>query len=78
MRKVKRRCRPAHAVKPASLHLSCEIEDTEGLHSVRRYGILVVNDSDVAKPQSLNQSLNDLVVRDGAVCFRCHWCWHQC
>jgi hypothetical protein len=37
-----------------------------------------VHDSDVAKPEGLDESLHNFVVRDGAVSFRWCWCRHQC
>jgi hypothetical protein len=36
-----------------------------------------VDDSDVPKPESLDQGLYDLVVWDRTVCFRCRRCPHQ-
>lgn len=57
--------------KTTSLHLGCQIEDTERFHAVRRDCVLVVNDSDVAKAERLDQCLHDLMVRDRAVGFGC-------
>jgi hypothetical protein len=62
----------------ASLHLGFEVENPGGFHAVRRDCVLIVHDSDVAKPEGLDESLHDFVVRDGAVSFRCRWCRHQC
>jgi hypothetical protein len=61
----------------ASFHLGFEVENPKGFHAVWRDRVLVVDDSDVAKPEGLDKSLHDLVMRDRAVRFRCHWCWHQ-
>jgi len=36
-----------------------------------------MDDSNVAKPEGLYQSLYDLVVRDRTVRFGCQWCGHQ-
>ena len=38
--------------KTAAFHLGFEIEDTECLRAVRRYGLFVVDNSDVAKAES--------------------------
>lgn len=62
----------------ASFHLGCEIENAEPFHAVRRDCILVVYDSDVAKSESLNQRLDNLVMRYWTVGFGCWWCGHQC
>ena len=64
--------------KSAPCHLGFEVENPKGFHAVWRDRVLVVDDADVAKPERLDQSLHDLVMRDRAVCFRCRWCWHQC
>jgi hypothetical protein len=61
----------------ASFHLGFEVENPKGFHAVWRDRVLVVDDSDGAKPEGLDKSLHDLVMRDRAVRFRCHWCWHQ-
>jgi len=55
----------------ASFHFGCEIENAEGLHAVRRYRVFVVNHSDVAKAQRLDEGLHDFVMRDRTVRFRC-------
>jgi hypothetical protein len=39
--------------KTSAFHLGFEIEDTECLRAVRRYGLFVVDNSDVAKAESL-------------------------
>ena len=36
-----------------------------------------MDDADVAKPERLDQSLHDLVMRDRAVRFGRRWCGHQ-
>src|ERR1700688_1273970 len=64
-------------IQTAPCHLGFEVENPKGFHAVWRDRILVVNDTDVAKAKRLDQCLHDLVMRDRAVCFRCHWCWHQ-
>ncbi len=64
--------------KPAALHFGCEVENAEHLHAVWRDCILVVDDSDVTKPESLDQCLHDLVMGDRAVRFGRWWCRHQC
>jgi hypothetical protein len=53
----------------ASFHLGRKIEDAEHFHSVWRDCILVVYDSDVPKTEGLDQSLHDLVMWNGAMCF---------
>jgi len=63
--------------KAASFHFGCQVENAEGLHAVRRYRVFVVNDSDVAKAQRLEEGLHDLVMRDRTVRFRCRRCRHQ-
>jgi hypothetical protein len=63
--------------KTASFHLGFEVENPKGLHAIRRHCVLVVDDSDVPKPESLDQGLYDLVVCDRTVCFRCQRCRHQ-
>jgi hypothetical protein len=37
-------------LRTAAVHFRREIQDTEYLHSVRRDGVLVVNEADVTKP----------------------------
>jgi hypothetical protein len=37
-------------IAKAGVHFRREFQDTEYLHSVRRDGVLVVNDADVTKP----------------------------
>lgn len=61
----------------AALHLGCQIENPEGFHAIRRDRVLIVHDSDVAKPEGLDESLHNFVVRDRAVSFRCRWCRYQ-
>ena len=43
--------------KSAPCHLGCEVENPKGFHAVWRDRVLVVNDSDVAKPERLDQML---------------------
>ena len=62
----------------ASFHLGCEVENPKGFHAIRRDCVLIVHDSDVAKPEGLDESLHNFVVWDRAVRFRCLRCWHQC
>ena len=45
--------RLAYDGKAASFHLSCEIKNAKGLHTIRRDRIFVLHDSDVAKPVSM-------------------------
>jgi hypothetical protein len=58
-------------------HFGGEVENAKGLHAVLRYRVFIVNYSDVAKAQRLDQSVDDFVMRDRTVRFRCRWCWHQ-
>ena len=48
------------------------------LLSLGALDLLVVDDTDVPKPERLDQCLHDLVMRDRAMCLRCRWCRHQC
>jgi hypothetical protein len=63
--------------KPASIEAGFEIEDAEHLHAVLGNGILVRYDADVTKAQSLDQCLDDLVVRHRSVGCGCGRRWHQ-
>ena len=49
----------------APCHLGSEIENPKGFHAVRRDCVLIVHDSDVAKPEGLYESLHNFVLRDG-------------
>src|SRR5581483_11832860 len=70
--------RVAHADgEAASLHLGCEIKNSEHLHAVGRYCVFVVDNSDVPEPERLDESLDDLVMRDRAVGFGCWRCRYQ-
>src|ERR1700733_3190774 len=53
----------------APCHLGFEVENPKGFHAVWRDRVLVVDDTDVAKPERLDQGLHDLMVRDRAVRF---------
>src|SRR6266853_4155012 len=37
----------------ASFHFSCEIEDAEDLHAIRRHRVFIMDDSNVAKAEGL-------------------------
>src|SRR5579864_7725723 len=63
--------------KAASSHFGREVERAEHLHSVRRYRILIVHNSNVAKPESFDQCPDDLVMGDRTVRFGCCWRGHQ-
>jgi hypothetical protein len=53
----------------APCHLGFEVENPKGFHAVWRDRVLVVDDTDVAKPERLDQGLHDLMVRDRVVRF---------
>ena len=55
----------------ACCHLGCEIENPEGFHAVRRHCILIVDHANVAKPEGLDQGLDNLMMRHWAVSFGC-------
>ena len=46
-------------------------------NAVWRYRVFIMDDSNVAKPESLDQRLYDLVVWDRTVSFGCGWCGRQ-
>jgi len=52
--------------KTTALHLCFEIEDAKDFHAVGGDRILIVDDSDVAKPEGPDESLHNFVVRDRA------------
>jgi hypothetical protein len=60
--------------EPAARHAGVEIEDPEHLHAVFGDGVLLLDNTNMPEPQSLDQGLDNFGVRHGPVSGRTQRC----